>query len=129
MRTNLLMLFSAVFLAISGLVFTFMPQETLVYWQIEPLRLLVIILQLTGALYLGFAILNWMGRSSLIGGIYGRPVAVGNFLHFVVGALALIRAAIAGWGGTTVVAGAVMYTIFAVWFGLVVFTHPSAPSK
>jgi hypothetical protein len=129
MRTNVLMLFSAIFLGLSGVVFTFMPQETLVYWQIEPLRLLVVILQLTGALYLGFAMLNWMGRGSLIGGIYGRPVAIGNFLHFLVGALALIKAAFAGWGGTPVAAGAVMYTLFAVWFGLVVFTHPTAPPK
>jgi hypothetical protein len=126
MRTNVLMLLSAIFLAVSGLVLTFMPQETLVHWQIEPLRLLVVILQLTGALYLGFAMINWMGRNSLIGGIYGRPVAIGNFFHFVVGALALIRAAIAGLGGSGVIAGAIIYTVFAVWFGLVVFTHPAA---
>jgi hypothetical protein len=128
MQTNLLMVLSAAFMALSGLVFTFLPQETLVYWQIEPLRLLVLMLQLAGGLYLGFAMVNWMGRDSLIGGIYGRPVAMGNFLHFLVGALALIKAAIAGWGGTPIIAGAIIYTVFAVWFGFVVFVHP-APDR
>ncbi|HUS19077.1 MAG TPA: hypothetical protein VMZ25_05470 [Terriglobales bacterium] len=129
MRTNVLMVLSAVFMGICGLVFTFMPQETLVSWQIEPLRLLVLILQLTGGLYLGFAMLNWMGKDSLIGGIYVRPVAMGNFLHFLVGALALIKAALAGWGGASIIAGAVVYTIFAVWFGFVVFVHPAPAAK
>ena len=115
-------------MGICGLVFTFLPQETLVYWQIEPLRLLVLMLQLTGGLYFGFALLNWMGRSSLIGGIYGRPVAIGNFAHFLIGALALIKAALAGWGGPSVMAGGVIYSVFAVWFGLVLFKHPS-PGK
>ncbi|HUR36895.1 MAG TPA: hypothetical protein VM009_03695 [Terriglobales bacterium] len=127
MRTNLLMWMSAAFMGICGLVFTFMPQETLVYWQIEPLRLLVLILQLTGGLYFGFALLNWMGRDSLMGGIFGRAVAIGNFAHFLIGALALLKAAVAGWGGTSIIAGSVIYSVFAVWFGLVLFTHPSPP--
>src|SRR5204862_7388254 len=33
------------------------------------------------ALYLGFAVLNWMGCVVLFGGIYGRPVALGNLCH------------------------------------------------
>ena len=115
-------------MALCGMVLTFLPQESLVYFLIQPLPLVVLALQLTGGLYLGFAMVNWMGRNSLIGGIYGRPVALGNFLHFLVAALALIKAAIAGWGGITVVAAAAVYAVFAVWFGFVVFGHP-APER
>ena len=35
--------------------------------------------QLFGGGLLGFAALNWMGRSAILGGIYGRPIVVGNF--------------------------------------------------
>ena len=32
-----------------------------------------------------------MAKESLIGGIYNRPIAIGNFMHFAVGAMALIK--------------------------------------
>ena len=47
--------------------------------------------QACGVLYLGFAILNWMAKDDLIGGIYSRPVAMGNFLHFFTIAMALVK--------------------------------------
>jgi len=46
---------------------------------------------LLGALYVDFAMLNWMVKGSLIGNIYNRPVAVANFTHFLVGGLALAK--------------------------------------
>jgi len=32
---------------------------------------------------LGFSILNWMSKASLIGGIYNKPLLIGNLLHFL----------------------------------------------
>lgn len=79
--------------------------------------------QVAGALYLGFAFLNWMARSILIGGIYARPVAVGNLLHFLAGALALGKQApTVGSPLLWVLAG--VYTLLAALFGWVTFTHP-----
>lgn len=49
--------------------------------------------QLLGAAWLGVAALNWLSRSAVLGGIYGRPVVVANLaLHFI-GALVLLKAA------------------------------------
>lgn len=40
---------------------------------------------------LGFAMLNWTGRGAVYGGVYGRPIVVGNFGNAVVTSSALLR--------------------------------------
>lgn len=72
----------------------------------------------------GFAGLNWMARGVLIGGIYSRPVAFSNFIHFSVVGIVLLKALIAGQSTVEIVIGTVVYSAFAVWFGIVPFTHP-----
>ncbi len=125
MRTTVLMSLSALCMGIAGLAASFAPQELITHLGAAPDSSTVLLVQAMGALYLGFAILNWMARNILIGGIYARPVALGNFLHFGIVSLA-------GW--KAVAAGAItarfallpcgIYTFFAIWFGLVLFTHP-----
>lgn len=46
---------------------------------------------LLGAAWLGMAALNWSHRTTLLGGIYGRPVVYPNFVLFLVSALVLVR--------------------------------------
>ena len=53
----------------------------------------VLLMQVCGALYVGFAFLNWYLRSFVIGGIYNRPLALANLLHFAVVAVTLVKAA------------------------------------
>ncbi len=124
MHTKLLMSGSAVFMALLGIAASFFPQEILAYLGSPPEGREVIVVEIAGALYLGFATLNWMARGNLIGGVYSRPVALGNFLHFFVVAAVLIRAAVAAARTPDVVIGAVVYALFALGFGLVLFTHP-----
>jgi hypothetical protein len=126
MKTKALMTLSAILMALLGLAASFLPQEILSYSGAEPRGLGVLLIQVVGALYLGFAMLNWMARANLIGGVYSRPVAMGNFLHFAVVAVTLVKALAGGMRGGPILAGAVLYAVFAVWFGLVVFTHPKA---
>ncbi len=114
---------SAAFLAAMGLGASFVPQEFLETFGSQADNLTIVVVQITGALYLGFAILNWSARGVLIGGIYSRPLAMGNFLHFAVGAATLVKAAIVQASGL-LVGSAVVYVVFALWFGLVLFTHP-----
>ena len=116
MHTKILMNLSAVWMALLGLAASFFPQEILARFGTAPDRHAALFLQVLGAAYLGFAMMNWMAREVLIGGIYSRPLAMGNMVHFVVAALALAK------GGLIVVA--LVYGIFAVWFGMVVFRHP-----
>ncbi len=126
MHTKILMSLSAFFLAVLGIGISFMPQEILAHYGTQTTGPVVLLIQIAGALYLGFAILNWTARSILIGGIYARPVALGNFLHFAVVTVAGSKAiAHGGIGGTEIMVVGAMYSAFAVWFGLVLFTHPS----
>jgi hypothetical protein len=129
MRTRLLLSASAIVMMALGLIATFAPQETLAALGSTSDGLAVLLVQVAGALYLGWATVNWMSRANLIGGIYNRPVALGNFLHFAVVALASLKMLIAGHRPPVLVAGAVVYATFCVWFGLVVFTHPGQAAK
>ncbi|MES1241684.1 MAG: hypothetical protein ABUT39_08690 [Acidobacteriota bacterium] len=127
MKTRSLMTLSAILMAALGIAASFLPQEILSYFGADPRGPGVLLVQITGALYLGFAILDWMARGNLIGGIYSRPVALGNFLHFAVVAITLLKALLGGARAEILLAGVVVYSAFAVWFGLVVFTHPTKP--
>jgi hypothetical protein len=81
------------------------------------------LVQMMGALYLGFAILNWTARGVLIGGIYARPVALGNFLHFAMVGVMLIREAIEH-SIIQLATSAFVFSAFAIWFGLILFRPP-----
>jgi uncharacterized protein with PQ loop repeat len=91
MNTKLLLTAASIFLGLLGLLFSFVPQEMLVYFSADASDITVLFLQLLGATYLGFAILNWTAKGALIGGIYNRPVAIGNFGHFTIGAITLVK--------------------------------------
>lgn len=119
------MIGSAVFMLALGVLLTFAPQEVLAYGGSKAQPAGVLAVQAGGALYLGFAMLNWMAKDSLIGGIYSRPVAMGNLLHFFAMSAALLKA-VAGAHREPVLAGlAVVYTLFAVWFLRVTFGSPA----
>ena len=124
MHTKILMSLSALFMAVVGLAASFMPKEILIYAGAWDEGFEVFLMQVLGALYLGFAMLNWIARASLIGGTYSRPVVMGNFTHFVVVAVTLIKALLAGFHSTEVVLGVAAYTLFASWFGAVLFLPP-----
>lgn len=118
--TKALMSVTAAFLALAGLAATFLPQELLAAAGVPASGVLPVIVQLAGALYLGFALLDWMARDSPIGGIYNRPVALANQFHFFVGALALMKAS--GHGNPLAVSLlAIPYVLFAIAFSYLVF--------
>ncbi|HZK77120.1 MAG TPA: hypothetical protein VFD13_09445 [Candidatus Kapabacteria bacterium] len=124
MNTKILMSLTALLMGTLGLIASFMPREILSQLGSTPNSPNAIWIQVGGAAYLGFAMLNWTARTNPIGGIYGRPVALGNFIHFAVAALALLKAVIGGSSRTYgVLVGAFAYSAFAVWYGLVLFTH------
>lgn len=123
MPTRLLMMASAALLALIGLAMSFMPQEVLGLHGTVPDNATVLLVQMAGALYLGFAMLNWMAKGVLLGGIYARPLAAGNFLHFIMVAITLVKAAIA-FGAVPLMLSAAVFSAFAIGFGLVLFRSP-----
>ena len=123
MQTRYLMTGSAAAMALAGLALQFAPHEMLVAVGVAATAGAAAAAQVTGGLYLGFAMLNWMSKGARIGGIYGRPLAMANLVHFVAGALALMKHAANGaslllWGVT------VLYATLAAAFTFVTFTHP-----
>lgn len=125
MNTKLLMSASAIFMGITGIILTFMPEE------VSQMLLMIgtpILFQLLGALYFAFAMLNWMAKGNLIGGIYSRPVAIANFAHFTIGGLALIKVVFhQPFNFLSVLT--ILYAIFAILFGWVFFSNPVAKAK
>jgi len=119
------MIASAVFLAVLGFATSFLPEKVLGLHGTVPDTPTLLLVQMTGALYLGFAILNWTARGVLIGGIYARPVALGNFLHFAMVSVMLIKAAVVH-GVVQLAISATVFSVFAIWFGLVLFRPPNS---
>lgn len=62
-----------------------------------------------------------MARGNIIGGIYSRPVALGNFFHFVLVAILLLKQVIGGQTGIEFVVGTGAYGVFAVSFGYLLY--------
>ena len=124
MNTKLLMMSSALTMGLAGIAASFLPHEFLNSMQIAPVGITPVLVQIIGACYLAFAMCNWMSKANLIGGIYNRPIAIANLLHFAVSALAILKAVMGNQTITLLWIIGVIYTIFAIWFAIVFFSHP-----
>ena len=127
MNTKVLMIVSAINMGVAGMILSFLPQEISNYLNFTGTS--SVIMQILGALYFGFAMLNWTAKANLIGGIYSRPVTIGNFTHFLIGALALVKLAFNNMTFTYIWIAGIIYSIFAILFGYVLFTNPVLKNK
>jgi hypothetical protein len=126
MTTKTLMIISAIFLAVNGFGFTFFPNEISVLLINDDNHIFILILQILGALYLGFSILNWMSKTNLIGGIYSKPLLIGNLLHFFTASMALIKLTFKVETNLQLIFSyTIIYSLFTLFFGYVFFTNPS----
>ena len=106
-----------------GLGLIFLAEDLLRHVRQADAPILVLFVQTIGALYLAFAVLDWLLRGSIVGGIHGRPLALANLLHFAIVAIMLLRWAAAGSPpGIAVLSG--IYAAFAVSFAAVMFREP-----
>jgi len=123
--TKTLMIISAIFLAVNGFVFSFFPNEISVLLTNDDNHIFTLILQILGALYLGFSYINWMSKNSLIGGIYNKPLLIGNFLHFLTASMALIKLVFKFENNLQLILSyIIIYCLFTLFFGHVFFTNP-----
>lgn len=123
MNTRLVLSASAIVMGIAGIAASFLPEEIIAAAGVPGGAFQSLQVQLLGALLFAFAMVNWTSRGSLIGGIYNRPVAIGNLTHFVIGALALGKAAVAS--PTAILIGtAAVYGLFAILFARIFFSSP-----
>ena len=89
--TKSLMIICAIFLAVNGFGLSFFPDEISLLLTNDANHIFILILQILGALYLGFSYINWMSKNSLIGGIYNKPLLIENTLHFFTASMAMIK--------------------------------------
>ncbi len=130
MNTKLIMTISAIILAAIGISLIFLPDEIAGFIGIGSSKTFQLILQLLGALFFAFAMLNWMAKGSIIGGIYNRPLTIANFTHFAIGGLGLIKALMNDHSlHYAVWILASIYTIFALLFGILFTRHPASDTS
>lgn len=123
MNTKLLMIASSIFMGLIGVALSFMPNE--IVETLGPAPDGTLILQLAGAIYFGFAMTNWMAKGVLIGGIYSRPLSIGNFSHFLIAGLALLKTYFnSNTSSIYIYVLTIIYVLFAISFGYLTFTHP-----
>lgn len=130
MNTRILMTVTAIIVLLVGMALSFMPDELLQYAGLENTKAFQLILQILGALYFAFGVLDWMTKTNRIGGIYNRPMAVANSAHFIIAGLALLKGVISNPELPSLLwAAAVIYLILALCFGFLLFWHPLKEEK
>ncbi|WP_422361011.1 hypothetical protein [Reichenbachiella sp.] len=120
MNAKTLMILSVIYLATQGLFLTFLPQEVNAYFDINPEGMTVLISQTLGAALLAFSMLNWMTRNNILGGIYGKPLMMANFLFFFTSGMSYLK----GANSELIWAMAGVSLVIGLTFGYVAFTHP-----
>lgn len=125
MNTKIIMTISSVILGVTGIILIFAPDVVLQNLDIDASPASLLLGQVIGGLYFGFCMLNWMTKGGLIGGIYNRPIVMGNFAHFFVVGISLIKVLMSTPGLPKIVwaAGAV-YVVFGLIFMTLLFRHP-----
>lgn len=121
MNTKILMTTSSLILAAAGVSALFVPDIVLSLLNTSVTAPLSVMVQMMGGLYFAFALMNWTAKDSAIGGIYARPVSLGNYSQFFIGAILLIRYQLSHEFNIFVFIMLVLYTIFAVLFYWLVF--------
>ena len=128
MNTKILMTLTSFMLALAGVCALFAPDLIARWAGASPSGPLLALIQLMGALYFGFALMNWSAKESAIGGIYARPVSLGNFAHFFIGTLLLTRYEFSAPFNLLMLAFLLTYAIFASLFYWLVFRATGGPS-
>ncbi|WP_024769864.1 MATE family efflux transporter [Aquimarina macrocephali] len=130
MNTKVVMTISALFMAVIGALLSFLPNEISNFLNIEPNNITILFLKILSALYFGFGLLNWMAKGTLIGGIYNRPIVIGNLMHFGVGAIALVKVGLnIQTHSVIVISLAIVYIIFAILFFYIFRKNPTKTEK
>jgi len=123
--TKTLMIISAIFLAVNGFGLSFFPNEISLLLTNDDNHIFILILQILGALYLGFSYINWMSKNSLIGGIYNKPLLIGNTLHFLTASMAMIKLVFKFENNLQlIIPHTIIYCLFTLFFGYVFFSDP-----
>ena len=121
MNSRILMTAASVVLALAGILTLFIPDNLLALLGLPAAGPMPVIVQLLGSLYFSLAILDWTAKDSRIGGIYSRPISLGNFAHFFVGALLLVKFQLSDASHGILWVVLILYAVFAALFAWLLF--------
>lgn len=123
MNTKLLMMTTSLILGLAGIFALFAPENLLAMLSVPMVNPLPVLIQLLGAMYFSMALMNWTAKDSAIGGIYARPVSLGNFAHFFIGTLVFTKFLLSNGFNVSMLLIVVVYAIFGILFYWLVFRH------
>ena len=115
---------SALVLALGGVALLFAPDVILPALAPGFPPNAVWLAQLLAAAWLGVAVLDWLQRATLIGGIYGRPMVLANLALYFIGDLAVLRALRTPGAPRALWMIAVPATLLAVAYGALMLRGP-----
>jgi|ERR1041385_2342882 hypothetical protein len=115
---------SAFLMAVHGIVFLFVPEFLLRAFDLNFSPDALIGIQFFGAALIGFGNMNWVGRNSVLGGIYGRAIVTGNCTYNIIGFLTSLRTRLNDFGNSYFWIEVFLYFIFAIAFAMMLFGSP-----
>lgn len=117
---------SSVTLGAFGVILSFAPDFIWESQNIKATPIILVITQILGALYFSFAVLNWLAKESMLGGIYNRPVILANFTHYLIGCIFLLKNQILNTNENYMICLLVLlYCSFSVSFGIMLISNPN----
>lgn len=129
MNTKVLMTSSSLVLGLAGMITLFAPDSLLSMLNMPVTEQSLLSIQMMGAFYVSFALMNWTAKDSPIGGVYARPVSLANFGHFFVGALLLAKYQLSNPFHAGIAATLIVYVILASLFTWLVFRATGLAQK
>lgn len=115
---------SAAFLAVGGLALLFASDDILPRLILGFPPAAAWIGQMLGAAWLAVAALNWLSRSTLVGGIYGRPFVVANVALYFISAMVLLKIVARGGVPASLWLAFVPVVLFAGIYGWLLLRGP-----
>lgn len=116
MKVKHILIIDAIVLLVFGVGFLFASVWTMDLFDISLGEDGILMTQLLGAFFLGFAILNWMGRRYAVADDV-RPLIFANFIASAVGCVVLLLQKLDGMGNAWTWVPIILYLLFALAFG------------
>ena len=112
---------TTVILGAASVILIFAPSDVARWIGAPHSGVITVLLQLYGAALFGLAMTGWMVRGAIVGGVFGRSYVAGNAGHAFVGALTLVKPALAAGAASVLQISAGIYWLLALIFGYLMF--------
>lgn len=126
MRLTLTMTVTAIGSLLFGLAYLLIPENLLSLYGISLDPSNQWVARYLGSILLGFAVVNWLGRTARSGPAL-RAILVGSFVASIVGLVIALFQLVNGSGNLLVWSTVVMYFLLSLGFGDFVFRTPPPP--